>query len=90
MTRLAGVIHVFLVVGLCQGVGVSGAQELAGQRVKVKGQWQGSRFEAARVKLKDPKPDKDRGRIVGPIDTIDLQRRRFRVGSIHVDWNDAR
>jgi hypothetical protein len=71
------------------GSRVTYANELTGQRLKIKGQWTGERLEAKRVERREPKKDPRRGRVTGRIDEVNPTARTLRIGPFLVQWNDT-
>ncbi len=77
----------FLVVGL--SADRAHAQQLAGQRVKVKAVLDGEALVAARVQPRDPRRSRNSGRLSGTVSRIDRETRTIEIGPAIVRWTDA-
>jgi len=63
-----------------------GAQQLAGERLKLTVESAGAGWRAVRVQPRDPRRPADRGRIEGRISEVDAAAGMFRIGPAVVRW----
>lgn len=73
---------------LVAGIGIGQTQTLVGQRLKLKGQWDGRRFSVTSVQLREPKTDTRSGRVIGMIEAIAEPMRMLRIGPILVELRE--